>query len=157
MAKHTIAELQSKIKLLESLNEDLQKERAKLKATLNNVIEDKGVVLQADYDTLLSNYKKLEERYKHLHKMYTADPNTKDRLTIENIRLKATVNNLEVKSARKHNERGAGRKRLPIEQAVAEHRSAGMTVKEIAETLGVGTATINRVLKKLRDNDNNVS
>jgi hypothetical protein len=146
MAKPTIAELQSQIGNLKSLANIYQKDCAKLKATLNDVLDEKNVVLKSDYDALLSSYKKLEERYKHLLKMYTADPDAKERLSTENIKLKATVNSLEEKSVRKHNERGAGRKRLPIEQQVAIYRDSGMTVKAIAEKLSVSIATVNRAL-----------
>ncbi|WP_434510112.1 winged helix-turn-helix transcriptional regulator [Desulfitobacterium sp. AusDCA] len=151
MSKPTISELQSQIGNLKSIANIYQKDCAKLKATLNDVLDDKNVVLKSDYDALLSSYKKLEERYKHLLKMYTADPDAKERLAAENIKLKATVNTLEKKSARKHNERGAGRKRLPIEQLAFEYRKSGMTIKEIAKALNVSIATVNRALNpKLR-------
>jgi hypothetical protein len=143
MAKHTIAELQNEVKLLQSLYDDSMKERDRLKATLNDVLVDKNVVTYEHYDALFSSYKKLEEQHKLLQKMSGKDAKTISDLKRENLRLKSLV------VEKKHNERGAGRKRLPIEQAVAEYRSSGMTVKEIAETLGVGTATVNRVIKTL--------
>ena len=147
MPKPTIAELKNTIDNLHSTVEFLQKENNKLQTALQDTLKRENVVPESDYDALLASYNKLKEQYSTLHKIYTADPDAKKRLSNENIKLKYEID----KNAKRHNERGAGRKRLPVEQLAIEYRKSGIPVKEIAEKLNVSMATVNRALNsKLR-------
>jgi DNA-directed RNA polymerase specialized sigma subunit len=127
MPRETIASLKEQLTRCEKINDGLMSEITRLQQEVKQAQENNNVVSKLEFDTLLNNYETLENKYKLLEKMFDKEKNKKSAS-------KATKN-----------ARGAGRKRKDIEQQVQELRK-NHTVKEIAEMLNVGTATVNRAL-----------
>jgi DNA-binding transcriptional regulator YiaG len=82
--------------------------------------------LQSKYDTLLIQYKELEERFKTLETLY---------IKIEN---------------KQHNERGAGRKKKLTSELIGQiHKlkhEQYMTIQQIAEELNISVGLVHKAL-----------
>lgn len=112
--------------ILKNINEKLKKRIMELEISYGKVVES--------HDKLRDNYNQIEDGYLKQVKEYTKE--------IEE--LESMVVKIE------HNARRAGRKRLGIDEKVIELKKQGAKIKEIAEELNVGTATVNRVLKRIK-------
>ena len=104
-------------------------------------------VVQSCID-LLNSYKKLVdqcfsliERLRvnvfSLHSAYIS-------MKVERDQLLETVAVLEQKLAHRHNERGAGRKSLnpAVVEKILQYRAAGMTIRAVADELGISTKSV---------------
>lgn len=123
MPRKTIVELEEQIKRLEKAVDYLQKDINDLVIEKQNILMKQNVVPKSDYDALLKQMEDLKAMYDLM---------------------------IEQKEFKKHNERNAGRKRKLDVELIGKMRADGLTVKQIADKLEVGTATVNRCLKRIK-------
>jgi DNA-binding NtrC family response regulator len=130
------------------LNKDLEDTRNRL-----------NVVSRAEYDGVISELNNVLERYdvlKKTHKKTEIKPGTLKNdnwiLRCENDELRKRVTGLKQSAVIKteHNARGAGRKRIEIDKKVIELRNEGAKIKQISQKLNIGTATVSRILKRIK-------
>lgn len=131
MARETIASLKEQLEKYKKINDGLMSEITRLQQEVKQAQEHENVVSKLEFDTLLSDYDMLKKRYLLLEGVFEKEKNHKKRIA--------------------KNARGAGRKKKDIQSQVIELRKSH-TVKEIAEILNVGTATVNRNLKGVKIN-----
>lgn len=130
MAKVTIKDLQEQLVLVRAINDKWIEEVDRKNKEIENLKSNQGVVSQKEYDSLKKDYSHLQERYKHLEVLYNKCMDKKTLIKI-------------------NNERGAGRKQIQVDyELIKGMRTAGRTIKDIAEELKLSIATIKRILKR---------
>lgn len=126
MSKPTISELQKQLTDYKNLFNKQIDEITKLNKELEDTRQGLGVVSLAEHQGILKSLEAERERAKVLQEL----------LEKEKIR----------KPSRQHNERGAGRKRIEVENKVHELKASGKGATEISVMLHISRSTVNRIL-----------
>ena len=125
MAKITMKDLQEQLTTARFINLKWVEEVDQLNKEIEKLKANQGTVSQKDYDSLKKDYSHLEEKFKHLELLYNK------------------------KTPIKINERGAGRKQMPVDyELIKGMRTAGRTIKDISGELKLSIATVNRIFKR---------
>lgn len=153
MAKET---QKAKIERLENELEQAHEIIQKLNNEISNMIDkaDKSFENSSTYkqmskqiETLTLKVKAISDSSEHNKRMYNSELHRNSELINEIQKL----NNESKEIEKKHNERGAGRKREITEQErqqIKAYRSQGMTIKYIAELFGRSVGIVHKIINE---------